>query len=225
MQRLQRGRFDHAILLCYDKPKLRGIVMPGIGKLIVLEGVDDEALNRLADHLCRWLRARGLAVEHTAEPTYGPAGTHILQARAGRMQFDATSMALLYLADRIDHMQRVGGIQSQLETGQHVICIHQELATAARLLDEVDWNWLHRIGSPIRAPDLTLFVDLPARETVQTRLRESYLAAIQSLQESSQGTLIVVEADTPHAMHLACHTQISRLLGLEPSSTTGEGAR
>ena len=59
------------------------------GKLIVLEAVDDGVLTQLAERLCRWLCARGLAVEHTHEPTYGPAGTQILLAGQGRLQFDA----------------------------------------------------------------------------------------------------------------------------------------
>ena len=82
--------------------------MPERGKLIVLEGVEDETLTAVAEGLCRWLRDIGQAVESTREPTYGPAGTQVLQVLQGRLQLDPVSEALLRVADCLDHAQRTG---------------------------------------------------------------------------------------------------------------------
>jgi len=185
------------------------------GKLIVLEGVDDAALAQIGTELCRWLREHGLAAEHTTEPTYGPAGSQILLARQGRVQFDATSLALLYLADRLDHAQRADGIESWRAAGRHVVCTHYGLAAAARLWKQVETDWQSGINAFCCAPDLTLFVDLAVSETHRQRLRESYLAAIQDWQ-SSQHNIVMIDGvrSVEHARQ-ACQKQISHLLELE----------
>jgi dTMP kinase len=186
------------------------------GKLFVLEAVDDATLARLSGELCHWLRECGLAVEETQEPTYGPAGTQILLARQGRLHFDPTSLALLYLADRLDHVQRSDGIESWLEAGKHVICTHYRLAAAAWLWGEVEWDWLCRIETPCCVPDMTLYVDM--REThkaSQERLQAGYRAAIQRMQNRGQDVSIVDGAGPPEKLHLACKRHMARLLELE----------
>ena len=51
--------------------------MPDKGKLIALEGADDQALDSQAESLYRWLQGSDVAVEKTREPTNGPVGTQI----------------------------------------------------------------------------------------------------------------------------------------------------
>jgi thymidylate kinase len=186
------------------------------GKLIVLEAADDAALARFSEEIGRWLRKGGLSVEETREPTYGPAGTQILLARQGRLRFDATSLALLYLADRLDHVQRADGIESSLAAGRHVICTHYGLAAVSRLWGQVDPDWLCRIDALCPVPDLTLFVDLPTDGLPQRQLRESYLAAIQCLKRNGQEICIVDEGDAPAQMLSACKRRIAHLLELGP---------
>ena len=156
--------------------------MANDAKLIVLEAVDDAVLAYLSGEVCRWLRNCELLIEETREPTYGPAGTQILLDRQGRLRFDAASLALLYLADRLDHVQHTGGIERSLAAGRHIVCTHYGLAAAARLWGEVDWDWLCRIDTLCRPPDLTLFLDLKVQDAPQVQLRQGYLAAIDCLQ-------------------------------------------
>jgi len=190
------------------------------GKFIVLEAVDDSALALLSGELCRWLRECDLPVEETREPTYGPAGVQIILSRQGRLHFDAASLALLYLADRLDHVQREDGIASSLAAGRHVVCIHYGLAAVSQLWGQVEYDWLCRIDAPCRVPDLTLFVDLPADGPLQSRLREDYLAAVQCLKDNGQGITVVdgvVDSDDVLAqVGWACKRYIARMLALEP---------
>jgi len=194
------------------------------GKLIVLEAVDDTALALLSGQLCRWLRECGLPVEETREPTYGPAGAQILLSRQGRVHFDAVSLALLYLADRLDHVQREDGIDNSLAAGRHVICNHYGLAAGSQLWGQVEYDWLCRIDALCRVPDLTLFVDLPADAPLQSQLRAGYLAAIQCLKDTGQNMRVVdgvfnglvAAEDVLAQMSLACKQQIAGLLALEP---------
>lgn len=185
------------------------------GKWIVLEAVDDVALDRLSLSLCRWMRQYGLPVEQTREPTNGPAGTQILLARQGRLELDATSLALLYLADRLDHFQHADGIESRLCAGRHVICAHYELTAAAWLWGQIDHDWLRRINVLSRVPDLTLFVDLPAHGSQQRQLRKGYLASIEHLVNKRPKAVIVETTHRLEDMQLSCQRHIARLLEIK----------
>jgi thymidylate kinase len=82
------------------------------------------------------------------------------------LQLDPTSLALLWVADRIDHLEREDGILSWLGQGHYVLCVRYTLYAYASLLDRVDTDWLRRINVPCRSPDLTLFFEpfpVPAR--------------------------------------------------------------
>jgi thymidylate kinase len=180
------------------------------GKLIVLEGLDDATLGDLAASLCRWLRQQSLAVEQTREPTHGPAGSQVLLARQGRLQFDPASLALLGLADRLDHL-REGGVLSWLEQGRHVVCVYYALSAYARLWAQVDWTWLRRIEAPCRAPDLTLFVDVAT--TAGDPLRTAYLEAIERLRQEGQRIVPVDGRGGPDEVLARCRRHVGDLLG------------
>jgi hypothetical protein len=180
------------------------------GKLIVLEGMDDVALGELATSLCRWLREQGVAVEGTREPTYGPAGSQVLLARQGRLQLDAVSLALLHLADRLDHLQRENGILSWLDEGRCVVCVHYALSAYARLWGEVDWAWQQEIDAACRAPDLALYVDSAPAEG--DALRAAYLEAIECLQEKGQAVVRVDGRGGPEEVLTRCQRHVADLL-------------
>jgi thymidylate kinase len=196
------------------------------GKLVVLEGTADAALGSLAESLCRWLREEQVAVEQTREPTYGPAGsqvllarepTHgpagsrVLLARQGRLQFDPVSLALLCLADRLDHLQREDGILSWLDDGRWVVCVHYALSAYARQWGQVDWKWQRQIDASCRVPDLTLYVDLPHVEA--DPLRMAYLQAIDRLREEGQTVVRVDGRGAPDKVLRVCQRHVADLLG------------
>ena len=145
--------------------------MPGQAKLIVLEGVDEISLYGRMGRLYRWLRAQGIAVEQTHEPTHGPGGTQIRLFQQGRLHLDPASLALLWTADRLDHLGREDGVLSWLGEGRHVLCARYLLFSYAAQLDELPLAWLRQINARCRAPDLTLFVDCGLRGEA-ARLRQ-----------------------------------------------------
>jgi thymidylate kinase len=163
--------------------------MAAHAKLIALEGTDDIALGSLAESLCRWLRERGVSVECTREPTHGPAGSQVLLARQGRLQLDAVSLALLHLADRLDHLEREEGILSWLAEGRCVVCVHYALHAYARLWGQVEWEWQRRIDASCRAPDLTLLVDL--HRAAKDPLQMAYRRAAGRLREGGQAVVVI----------------------------------
>jgi thymidylate kinase len=190
------------------------------GRLIVLEGIDDAALSALAERLCHWLRRQGIAAEHTREPTYGPAGTQVRLAQQGRLPFDAASLALLWLADRLDHLEREDGILTWLAAGRHVLCVHYALFAYAHQWGQVEWPWLRQIDAPCRAPDLTLFIDTPIPEAdgrcVEDveGLRTGYLQAIERLQDEGRTIVVVDDPGAPDGVYRACRRYVADLLDL-----------
>jgi len=199
--------------------------MEGQGKLIVLEGINDAALVELVEALCRWLREQGSAAEHTREPTYGPAGTQVRLAQQGRLELDPVSLALLSLADRLDHLEREDGIRTWLASGRHVLCVHYALHAYAWQWGQVDWAWQRRIDALCRAPDLTLYVDSPFSaldgacggdsEGLGSNaeiLEKGYYQVIERLQAEGQPVVIVDGRDTPDEVYRACLRHVAHLL-------------
>jgi thymidylate kinase len=179
------------------------------GKLIVLEGVDDVVLGDLAASLCRWLREAQVDVEQTREPTYGPAGAQVLLARQGRLQLDPVSLALLCLADRLDHLHE-GRMLAWLDQGRHVVCIHYALFAYAGQWGQVDWRWQRQIDASCRAPDLTLYVDRP--RPAQERLQAAYLQAIERLREEGQAVVVVDGRGALDEILALCQQNLAHLI-------------
>jgi dTMP kinase len=204
--------------------------MPGEGRLIVLEGMDDALLEAQAARLCRWLRDGGIAVEGTREPTHGPVGAQIRLAQGGRLQIDAQSLALFSVADRMDHLGREGGILAQLAEGCIVVCVHYLLCSYAQQWDEVERAWLRQINARCRTPDLTLFIDAPPpaggglrqasfgyAQDRQGRLpdagplRERYVRVIERLASEGECIVTVDGRGTADEIQSACRQAVMTL--------------
>ena len=193
--------------------------MAEIGRLIVLEGLDGAALDSLAERLCYGLREQGFAAEHTRQPTYGPAGAPLRLARQGRLPLDPISLALLCLADRLDHLGREDGIQAWLASGRHVLCVHYALYAYAWQWGQIDWAWQRQIDALCPAPDMTLYVDTPLSvlEGVcaadADRLGAGYCQAIERLQDEGRAVVLVDGRDRPDEVYRTCWRHLADLLG------------
>jgi thymidylate kinase len=188
--------------------------MAGAGVLIALEGAQDALLEAHAERLFRWLRERGVAVERAREPTNGPVGALIQLARQGRLRFDPASLALLAVADRMDHLEREGGILSWLEEGRVVLCVHYSVAAYARAPEGVEWAWLRLINARCRPPDLALWIDARGAAPLVRRYRQ--VAA--RLQAQGEPLCTIDGRGTADEIHAACQRQVANLLSIE----TGE---
>src|SRR5215208_5930139 len=83
------------------------------GRFIVVEGVDGSGSTTHTKLLAKALRKRGHKVHITCEPTTGPIGALIRQVLQKRITMPGESgprslawstMALLFAADRLDHL-------------------------------------------------------------------------------------------------------------------------
>jgi hypothetical protein len=200
-------------------PMPLGILAP---PLVALEGIDQDLLQVQAERLCHWLRDQQIAAEQTLEPTQGPVGVQIRLVQQGRLQLPPTSVALLEVADRLDHLSCPGGILAWLAERRIVICVHYTLFAYASHWHELDWTWLRQINARCRPPDLTLFIDAPAPPVAQVEqfgcnYRAAYRAAIAALQNEQDPIVVIDGSGSEDEILGACQARLAPLLGQRPS--------
>jgi dTMP kinase len=150
---------------------------------IVLEGIDGSGTTTQLGLLERHLEGRGRRVHPTREPSQGPVGRLLREILRGRHRHsdgapvDGLAMALLFAADRRDHLRRE--IEPALANGADVVSDRYLLSSLAYQAQEADRSWVASLARDLREPDLTLLLDLPiataaARRRAAGRTEERY---------------------------------------------------
>jgi dTMP kinase len=138
------------------------------GRLIVLEGIDGAGTTTQARELSLALELSGIATLVTCEPSRGPIGTFVRSVLAGgpeRPRLGWASLALLFAADRLDHVARE--IEPALARGVCVISDRYDLSSliyqsATAPGGEEVLPWIVALNRRARRPDLTLVLDISA---------------------------------------------------------------
>ena len=159
------------------------------GAFIVLEGIDGSGTTTQMSLLARELERRGLGVETTHEPSQGPVGRLLRQ-----LLVDAKTdchiawgtMALLFAADRVDHVART--LLPAIERGRIVICDRYDLSsliyqslTAPETANSL--SWIRVLNREAIRPDLTLVLDVPAEIAAE---RRQMRGGVQEVYETSE---------------------------------------
>ncbi len=177
------------------------------GRFIALEGIDGAGtttqLERLAAHY-------GARLHATREPSTGPIGREIRRHLAGPVEglaLDPAALALLFAADRLDHLRRE--IEPALARGVHVVSDRYVLSSLAYQTLGVAREHVARWNELARAPDLTIFVDVSAdvaegrrqqrggpaeifeEHALQRRVREAYRDEAEHLRAAGAPVVII----------------------------------
>jgi len=177
-------------------------------KFLVVESADAGALEDLAEGLYRWLHEKGVPAERTGEPTRGPVGALVRLADQGRLRVDPAALALLHVADRLDHLNAPGGIQAALEEGRTLLCAGYMLASLASLWGEVDPAWWAQIHARCRVPDLTLYLEGGDPSSVR---EAKYAQAVERLRALGH-EIAVVDGTRPGEALARCRARVSQIL-------------
>jgi len=151
---------------------------------VVVEGIDGSGSTTHAKLLAKAIKSRGAEVVLTCEPSSGPIGSlirHVLERRlfvpdaSGPRSFDWSTMALLFAADRMNHLDST--VLPALRTGSVVISDRYDLSslayqsvTAPSGSDPIPW--IRQLNAQALRPDLTVVIDVPpdvAEERRRTR--------------------------------------------------------
>ncbi len=150
------------------------------GRFVVLEGVDGSGTTTQLEAVRSALSARGLEVVATREPTTGPVGRFLrtalekklLDAEGAPLALDWAAMALLFAADRVDHVERE--IRPALARGAWVLSDRYDLSSVVyQSLTSPEGDgaieWLRRINERAVRPDLTIVLDVDSEVAAERR--------------------------------------------------------
>ncbi len=155
------------------------------GNFIVIEGVDGAGTTTHTALLRDALRAQGLPIHTTREPSDGPVGHLVRQILSGRVVVPGlrgsrppswSTMALLFAADRLDHVE--AEILPNLMDGVTVISDRYDYSSVAYQAltaggDTETVHWVREINRHARRPDLALVLDVSAEEAARRRHERS----------------------------------------------------
>jgi dTMP kinase len=151
------------------------------GVFIVLEGIDGSGSTTHTKLLGKALRQRGLKVVETCEPSPGPVGALIRQVLSRRLfvadatgprSFAWSTMALLFAADRMDHLDST--IVPALRDGAVVLSDRYDLSSLAYQSvtapgGEKVVPWIRELNAAALRPDLTVVIDVPVEVAEERR--------------------------------------------------------
>ncbi|MFH1435825.1 MAG: dTMP kinase [Pseudomonadota bacterium] len=211
------------------------------GKLIIFEGVDGGGTTTQANLLRNALLDLDLPVHVTEEPSQGPVGNLIRQILHGRLISVTPTgmgppswgvMALLFAADRLDHVE--SEILLNLRDGINVISdryvyssvVYQTVTSG----DDANEEWITTLNKYAPPADLIFYLDVDAREAHRRRLARRIgheLYEDSDLQEKiaekykkimnriKAGRVVMVDGNASVAkVHETCLAEVRPLLGL-----------
>src|SRR3954470_23043326 len=151
------------------------------GLFVVVEGIDGCGSTTHAKLLAKAIRSRGPEVVLTCEPSTGPIGSlirQVLQRRlfvpdaTGPRNFAWSTMALLFAADRMDHLDST--VAPALRAGSVVVSDRYDLSslsyqsvTAHNGPESIPW--IRELNAQALRPDVTIVIDVPASVAEERR--------------------------------------------------------
>ncbi len=156
------------------------------GKFIVFEGTDGSGKSTQMQLLGKYLKEHGVPCYLTHEPTDSPFGALLRACMNGRIDADERTIALLFAADRIDHIQNgVNGIKEKLEEGVTVLCDRYYFSSFAYNGGFVPLEWVVELNRPameLLRPDLVIYLDLDAEEGMKRIARRGETERYESFE-------------------------------------------
>ncbi len=148
------------------------------GRFLVLEGLDGAGTTTQAAILAKRLAAMGRRVHLTSEPSRGPAGRLVRRvlkgavAGGGGRPLDQRALALLFAADRLDHV--AGEVAPRLAAGVDVVSDRYALSSLAyQSAATGDLGWVEALNREAAAPDLTIFLEVRPAVALRRRFAAS----------------------------------------------------
>ncbi len=138
-----------------------------MGLFIAFEGLDGSGLSTQAAKLSEWFTANKYSCVLTKEPTVSLIGGFIKSILRKEWKTDSMTLQLLFCADRSHHLNTE--ILPALKSGKVVITDRYLFSTLAFGSADplIDVSVLEKINSQFLQPDITFFIDVPAKVSLE----------------------------------------------------------
>lgn len=173
------------------------------GKFIVFEGIDGAGKSSICRALLDKFSSIDKEAVHTFEPTSNFIGSTIRKIITKDLVSDEKTIAALFLADRLDHIQNPAyGMLQMLERGINVICDRYYLSSYAYHVPHVSLDWVidaNSVCAELLRPDVIFYIDISVATSLErisssrasvdlyeseeriTLVRDNYLNAIEAV--------------------------------------------
>jgi dTMP kinase len=132
---------------------------------IVLEGLDGAGTTTQASFLAERMRRAGISVVSTSEPTHGSIGKLIRNVLSGAVETTPEALAMLYAADRHEHVyDPEHGILRTLERSW-VVCDRYVFSSLAYQTVQCDYELVYELNRRFPLPRHLVYIDLGPEES------------------------------------------------------------
>lgn len=135
-----------------------------LDRFIVIEGIDGSGTSTQLKELKKFFAKTDQPAHFTCEPTPSEIGKLIRRLLKGEILLDNNTLALLFKADRYEHLYGTDGILSHIEKGEWVICDRYHFSTLAYQALKTDIQILYEQNREFPLPSITFFIDTPPDE-------------------------------------------------------------
>jgi len=175
-------------------------------RLIAVEGIDGAGTTTLTRNLSEALKKRNILNVSGCEPTDGPIGRIIRKALSGKEPVEPETLALLFAADRREHLYSPRGIKQNLDSGEIYITDRYFFSSLAYQSLDSDWDWVNSLNGDYPLPGYLIYLGIPVeeaqkrlstrdeteifdREDLQHRISDSYLKSIDAFRNKGMKIL------------------------------------
>ena len=141
--------------------------------LVAVEGIDGSGTTTLVKGIEKILNEKDIEFHTGFEPTDGSIGKLIREALAGTAYFQPETLAMLFAADRHEHLLGRGGIVSLIGNGGIYITDRYFFSSLAYQSMEVDFEKVQDLNAGFPLPEKLIFLDLPVEKAMQRLSKRS----------------------------------------------------
>ena len=199
-----------------------------IKNFIVLEGLDGCGTTTQTALLVRKLEEKGIQAVSTNEPTDGSIGRFIRSVLQKKESVDPFTLALLFSADRNEHVNGKNGIIELAEAGKMVICDRYLFSSLAYQSLFMDFHTVAGLNRYYPLPEYLFYIDLSPEECqkrmasrgeeaelferleLQRKIDANYKKSLALLSDTEMKTVVIDGRGSKQEIH----SQICQVLGV-----------
>lgn len=175
-------------------------------RLVAIEGIDGAGTTTLTRNLREALQKKNIPCVTGCEPTDGPIGRIIRKALSGEEAVEPETLALLFAADRREHLYASQGIGGITEKGEIYITDRYFFSSLAYQSLDAEWDWVNLLNEEYPLPGYLIYLGIPVEEAqkrlsirdekdifdnkdLQYRISESYQKSIDAFRNQGMNIL------------------------------------